>query len=106
MPQVGIISPAEMGIVPSIEMVIWVAIGGRGTLIGAVIGAILVNALKSGISESFPNVWSYFIGFAFIFIVLFMPKGIVGLVKKIAGKFGNQALKGSQQISTDKALNN
>ena len=102
-PQVGIISPAEMGIVPSIEMIIWVAIGGRGTLIGAVIGAILVNALKSGISESFPDVWSYFIGFAFIVIVLFMPNGIAGLVKNIAGKFGHQALKSGQQINTDKA---
>ncbi|EGW37917.1 urea ABC transporter permease subunit UrtC [Desulfosporosinus sp. OT] len=91
-PQVGIISPAEMGIVPSIEMIIWVAIGGRGTLIGAVIGAILVNALKSGISESFPDVWSYFIGLAFIFIVLFMPNGIVGLAKKITRKVSKQAL--------------
>ncbi len=83
-PQVGIISPAEMGIVPSIEMVIWVAIGGRGTLIGAILGAILVNALKSGISESFPEVWSYFIGIAFIVFVLFMPMGLVGEVKKWA----------------------
>ncbi|WP_432748512.1 urea ABC transporter permease subunit UrtC [Pectinatus frisingensis] len=81
-PQVGIISPAEMGIVPSIEMVIWVAIGGRGTLIGAVIGAILVNGLKSGISESFPEVWSYFLGLAFIIVVIFMPEGLIGLVKK------------------------
>lgn len=81
-PQVGIISPAEMGIVPSIEMVIWVAIGGRGTLIGAIIGAICVNALKSGISESFPEIWSYFIGLSFIVFVLFMPKGIVGLAKE------------------------
>ena len=102
MPQVGIISPAEMGIVPSIEMVIWVAIGGRGSLIGAVIGAILVNALKSGISESFPDVWSFFIGFAFIFIVLFMPNGIVGQVKKISGKLGSQSPKGSQLIDRDK----
>lgn len=83
-PQVGIISPAEMGIVPSIEMVIWVAIGGKGTLIGAVIGAILVNALKSGVSESFPAIWSYFIGIAFVVVVLYMPYGIVGLVKQIA----------------------
>jgi len=60
-PQVGIISPAEMGIVPSVEMVIWVAIGGRGTLVGSVIGAILVNSLKSMVSESFPAVWSYFL---------------------------------------------
>lgn len=86
-PQVGIISPTEMGITPSIEMVIWVAIGGKGTLIGAVIGALLVNALKSGISDSFPAVWSYFIGFAFIAVVLFMPNGIVGRLKTLfAGK--------------------
>lgn len=102
-PQVGIISPAEMGIVPSIEMIIWVAIGGRGTLIGAVIGAILVNALKSGISESFPDVWSYFIGFAFIVIVLFLPDGIVGLVKKVAGKYRNQAHVRGQRINTENA---
>lgn len=81
-PQVGIISPAEMGIMPSIEMVIWVAIGGRGTLVGAVIGAILVNALKSGISESFPEIWSYFIGLSFVFFVLFMPMGITGVIQK------------------------
>jgi len=81
-PQVGIISPAEMGIMPSIEMVIWVAIGGRGTLVGAVIGAILVNALKSGISESFPEIWSYFIGLSFIFCVLCMPMGITGVIQK------------------------
>ncbi|HVJ48936.1 urea ABC transporter permease subunit UrtC [Desulfitobacterium sp.] len=102
-PQVGIISPSAMGIVPSIEMIIWVAIGGRGTLIGAVIGAIFVNALKSSISESFPDVWSYFIGFAFIFVVLLMPDGIVGLVKKIAGKFRTHGLKDNQQRDTDEA---
>ncbi|WP_088187817.1 urea ABC transporter permease subunit UrtC [Desulfosporosinus sp. FKA] len=101
-PQVGIISPAEMGIVPSIEMVIWVAIGGRGTLIGAVIGAILVNALKSGISDSFPDVWSYFIGLAFVFVVLLMPQGIVGLVKEMARKF-KQTPNHTEHLSTDKA---
>lgn len=102
-PQVGIISPAEMGIVPSIEMIIWVAIGGRGTLIGAVIGAILVNALKSGISESFPDVWSYFIGFAFIAVVLFMPSGIVGLVKKVTQKFSGQSFKDSNVVKANEA---
>lgn len=80
-PQVGIISPAEMGIVPSIEMVIWVAIGGRGSLIGAVIGAVLVNSIKSGISERFPDVWLYFLGVMFIINVLLMPSGITGLFK-------------------------
>ena len=85
-PQVGIISPAEMGIVPSVEMVIWVAIGGRGTLVGAVIGAILVNSMKSLISERFPDVWSYFIGIIFITVVIFMPYGLVGLSKQIKRK--------------------
>jgi len=102
-PQVGIISPAEMGIVPSIEMIIWVAMGGKGTLIGAVIGAILVNALKSGISESFPDVWSYFIGFSFIIVVLFMPMGIVGLVKKMAQKFGRKSSVASETSESSTA---
>ena len=82
-PQVGIISPAGMGIVPSIEMVSWVAIGGRGTLTGAIIGAVLVNSLKSLVSESFPAVWSYFMGFAFIAVVIFMPLGLVGISRQI-----------------------
>lgn len=97
-PQVGIISPAEMGIVPSVEMVIWVAIGGRGTLIGGIIGAILVNSLKSGFSESFPELWSYFIGAAFITVVIFMPSGLIGIfdqVKKRLRKFMNTKEKGS-----------
>ena len=85
-PQVGIISPAEMGIVPSVEMVIWVAIGGRGTLVGAIIGAILVNSLKSGISESFPSIWSYFIGIAFIVVVMFMPLGLAGSITQVKQK--------------------
>jgi urea transport system permease protein len=85
-PQVGIISPAEMGIVPSVEMVIWVAIGGRGTLVGSVIGAILVNTLKSVVSESFPGIWSYFMGIMFIAVVIFMPYGLVGLSKQIKRK--------------------
>ncbi len=85
-PQVGIISPAEMGIVPSVEMVIWVAIGGRGRLNGAIIGAILVNLLKSGVSEQFPSVWSYFIGIAFVVVVIFMPTGLVGTFNKFKTK--------------------
>ncbi|SDE32325.1 urea ABC transporter permease subunit UrtC [Sporomusa acidovorans] len=96
-PQVGIISPAEMGIVPSIEMIIWVAIGGKGTLIGAVIGAILVNALKSGVSESFPDIWSYFIGIAFVVVVLYMPYGIVGLVKQTAEKIKQRWTPGNRE---------
>jgi len=82
-PQVGIISPAAMGIVPSVEMVIWVAVGGRGTLIGAVIGALLINAAKSGLSESFPAIWQYFLGALFIGAVLLFPNGLVGAVTSL-----------------------
>ena len=80
-PQVGIISPSMMGIVPSIEIAIWVAVGGRGVLLGAIIGAIVVNGAKSGLSESFPAVWQYFLGLLFIGAVLLFPAGIMGLFK-------------------------
>lgn len=76
---VGIISPSMMGIVPSIEMVLWVAIGGRGTLFGAVIGAVLLNYAKSTFSESYPNIWIVFMGALFVVVVVFLPKGAAGL---------------------------
>ena len=81
-PQVGIISPANMAIVPSIEMVIWVAVGGRGTLLGAVVGAITVGLARSYLSESFPDIWLYFLGGLFIGSVVLFPSGIVGTVRK------------------------
>ena len=81
-PQVGIISPSMMGIVPSIEIAIWVAVGGRGVLLGAILGAIVVNGAKSGLSESFPAVWQYFLGLLFIGAVLLFPAGIMGLFKR------------------------
>jgi urea transport system permease protein len=77
-PQVGIITPANMGIVPSIEMVIWVAVGGRGTLIGPIIGALVVNAARSGLSESFPDIWQYFLGAMFVGAVVLFPDGVAG----------------------------
>jgi urea transport system permease protein len=80
--QVGIISPAMLGIVPSVEMVIWVAMGGRGTLIGAVLGAILVNSAKSGLSESFPDLWQMAFGALLVGVVLLFPDGLVGAVKR------------------------
>lgn len=84
-PQVGIISPNDVNISPSIEMVIWVAIGGKGTLIGPVIGALVTNFAKSLISESFPAVWSYFMGAMFIIVVLFLPGGLISL-KDVPGR--------------------
>ena len=83
-PQVGIISPSMMGIVPSIEVAIWVAVGGRGDLMGAVLGAIVVNGAKSGLSESFPAIWQYFLGALFIGAVLVFPAGIMGLFRREA----------------------
>ncbi|QID17431.1 urea ABC transporter permease subunit UrtC [Nitrogeniibacter mangrovi] len=78
-PQVGIINPSEMSPANSIEIAVWVAVGGRGTLIGAVIGAFIVNLAKSYFTVSFPDYWLFFLGFLFVAVTLFMPRGVVGL---------------------------
>ena len=80
---VGIISPSMLGIVPSIEMALWVAIGGRGTLIGAVIGALSLNWGKSLFSEAYPDMWQYLLGAMLIIVVVFLPKGIVGVAESV-----------------------
>jgi urea transport system permease protein len=85
--QVGLITPTEMDIVRSIKMVLWVAIGGRATLTGAVVGAVLVNAAENQLSEKFPTIWSYFIGGAFLVAVLFLPQGIMGWLNAFAAKW-------------------
>jgi len=82
-PQVGIINPSEMSPAKSIEAVVWVAIGGRGTLVGPVIGAIFVNALKSWATRAYPDLWLIILGLLFILVVLFMPKGLVGLFSQV-----------------------
>jgi urea ABC transporter permease protein UrtC len=78
-PQVGIINPSEMEPEKSLEAVVWVSVGGRGTLIGPVIGAFAVNAMKSWATRAYPDLWLLFLGLMFILVTLFMPKGIVGL---------------------------
>jgi urea transport system permease protein len=78
----GVISPAMFGVVPSIEMVIWVAVGGRASLIGAVLGTLLVNFGKDWISSAFPELWLYVMGAAFIFVVTLAPSGVVGLAQR------------------------
>ncbi|MGO4548732.1 urea ABC transporter permease subunit UrtC [Paenibacillus sp. 2TAB23] len=80
---VGIISPSMLGIVPSIEMVLWVAIGGRGTLVGAALGAILMNWAKSEFSTAYPQGWLFFMGLLFVVVVVFLPKGVAGLIGQI-----------------------
>lgn len=84
-PQAGIINPSEMTTDKSLEAVVWVALGGRGTIVGPVIGAISVNALKSWASREYPDYWLLLLGGAFVLIVLFMPKGIIGLPAQIQG---------------------
>ncbi len=78
-PQVGIINPSEMAPDKSIEAVVWVAIGGRGTLIGPIIGAVAVNVLKSWATRAYPDLWLLILGGLFIVVTVFMPGGIVGL---------------------------
>ena len=82
-PVVGIISPALLGIVPSIEMVIWVALGGRTALAWAAAGAVVVNWAKSSISEQFPSTWLYLQGLLFVVVILFLPKGIAGAIEHL-----------------------
>jgi urea transport system permease protein len=81
-PQVGIINPSEMSPANSIEIAIWTAVGGRGTLVGALVGAAIVNLAKSWFTVAFPEYWLYVLGFLFIAVTLFMPQGVVGLFKK------------------------
>jgi len=79
-PQVGIINPSEFGPINSIEAVIWVAVGGRGTLYGAIAGAALVNYAKTYLTGAFPDVWLYVLGALFVFVTLFLPRGVIGLL--------------------------
>ena len=90
-PQVGIVNPSEMQPSNSIEMAIWVAVGGRGTLSGALVGAGLVNGAKSWFTVAAPDYWLYFLGILFIFVTLFFPKGFVGIFSRLRIKRkGNQ----------------
>ena len=82
-PQVGIISPSSMGILPSVEMAVWVAVGGRGTIVGAAVGAVVVNWAKTVFSETLPEMWLYLFGALFIGVVLLFPRGLAGIVGQI-----------------------
>src|SRR5499426_3152731 len=85
-PQVGIITPAKIGVLPSIEMVVWVAAGGRGTLYGAVLGAFGVNWIQSWLTTSYPDLWLLFLGGLFMGAVLFFPDGVVGALGRLIGR--------------------
>lgn len=85
-PQVGIINPGEMSPANSIEVAIWVAVGGRGTLVGAILGAFVVNGAKSWFTVAFPEYWLFFLGAIFIAVTLFLPRGIVGALAQWKGR--------------------
>lgn len=103
-PQVGIINPGEFAPANSIEVVVWTAVGGRGTLIGPIIGAVLVNAGKSYFTGAFPELWLFALGGLFIAVTLFLPKGIVGTIQsgfsvRKAMKAASDAEKGRGDVS-------
>lgn len=86
-PQVGIINPGEFHPLNSIELVVWVAIGGRGTLYGAVVGAILVNYAKTYFTAVLPEVWLFALGALFVIVTLYLPRGLVGLVSMLKQRY-------------------
>lgn len=88
-PQVGIITPAQIGVLPSLEVVIWVAVGGRGTLIGAILGAVAVNYGRSVLTNYFPEAWPFILGGLFVVVVTMFPDGLVGAMRRLSS--GKQA---------------
>jgi urea transport system permease protein len=88
---VGIINPGEMSAANSIEMAVWAAVGGRGTLVGPIVGAFLVNGAKSWLTVTAPEFWLYFLGGLFIVVTLYLPNGVIGLWAKLKSKLGGAA---------------
>lgn len=102
-PQVGIINPGEMTTERSLEAVVWVALGGRGTLVGPVLGAVSVNALKSWATRAYPDMWLLILGGSFVLVVMFMPKGIIGIpaqVRTLIAKMKNRGANSRQPVTT------
>jgi urea transport system permease protein len=95
-PQVGIITPAKIGVLPSIEMIIWVAVGGRGTLLGPVVGALGVNWLQSLLTTHYPDLWLLVLGGLFVAVVLFFPDGVVGTAQKLLARLGPRGGAGAR----------
>ncbi|WP_321344428.1 urea ABC transporter permease subunit UrtC [Breoghania sp.] len=102
-PQVGIINPGEFAPANSIEVVIWVAVGGRGTLVGAVLGAVLVNFAKTWFTAAFPEFWLFALGGLFVAVTLFLPKGIVGTVAHGWNALRQRRLSARAEAGTDES---
>ncbi|PYM16074.1 MAG: urea ABC transporter permease subunit UrtC [Candidatus Rokuibacteriota bacterium] len=84
-PQVGIITPSQVGVLPSLEIVIWVAFGGRGTLWGALLGAVSINWLRSVLTGSYPRIWPIILGVLFVAVIMLFPRGLVGFGARLGG---------------------
>ncbi len=84
-PQVGIITPSQVGVLPSLEIVIWVAFGGRGTLWGALLGAISINWLRSLLTASAPKLWPIILGGLFVAVIMLFPQGLMGIGRRLRG---------------------
>lgn len=102
-PQVGIINPNVFSPINSIEIVIWVAIGGRGTLYGAIIGAVLVNYAKTNFTGIFPDYWTFLLGGLFVVTTMFLPKGIVGIVSQYRQNRDNKKAQSETPVQTEAA---
>jgi len=101
-PQVGIINPSEMAPDKSLEAVVWCAVGGRGNLLGPILGAIGCNSLKSYATHAFAEQWPYILGALFVFVTLFMPKGIIGIpgqLRELKRKFFNRSSTQAEPIT-------
>jgi urea transport system permease protein len=100
-PQVGIINPSEFAPGNSIEAVIWVAVGGRGTLSGAILGAVLVNLGKTWFTSALPELWLYALGAMFIFVTLLLPRGLMGLLPRRRSAAGVEPVVAAQEAAMD-----
>jgi len=98
-PQVGIITPSEIGVLPSLEVCVWVAAGGRGTLLGAILGAVGINAARSILTARFPNEWPIILGATFIGVVMFVPDGVVGLPRQLHGLWRRRAARARSELA-------
>jgi urea transport system permease protein len=99
--QTGIITPNAMDVAFSIEMVIWVAVGGRATLVGAIIGTLLVRLTQTALSEKFPEVWLFFQGALFLSVVTILPNGILGGIEDLRSYLGRRKLVTYPSLEVD-----
>jgi urea transport system permease protein len=100
-PQVGIINPSELAPAVSIEMAIWVAVGGRGTLVGAALGAIVINFMKSYLTAAYPELWLFALGGVFVGVTMWLPDGLLGLPARLRSlKQSKRTPAPSPQVST------